>query len=374
MKHLQTPKKVYLLLVALCFSLLFYTSYSSIPFIVLSQILWFYRPREEAKKPTPSSFLTLNGLVLLFCLPWVIFLVANYKGQMAMDPFHTESPGSFGYILYGVLHDWVPHAPLMIVSMIVLILFPVFSKDRKNALILLSVFALPIGGLYLFCKLLNITHFVTSRYFINFLPLFFITLFLSLDAIEVRFEKLKKLLRLKYLFLILFITSNLIILPLYYQSEKQDFKGLVTYLKSNLRDGDKIFVGATGYMPPILHYFGIYPERSPHPERRHHIMSFQMELGKITKVQKYFTYENKNILITYSKTCCTEYVADGSRLWIVVDKWSAKKIKRSSPSVLKGYFDGSFLNFNRFPTDASMYLFLWDPSSPGEKGIDMPIE
>jgi hypothetical protein len=285
-----------------------------------------------------------------------------------MDPFHTESAGSFGYILYGVLHDWVPHAPLMITSVILLILFPLFSKFRKNAFVLLALFIFPIGGLYLFCKSLNITHFVTSRYFINFLPLFFIMLYLSLDAIEFKFERLRRFLRLKYLFLILFIASNLIILPLYYRSEKQDFKGLVTYLKSNLRDGDKIFVGATGYMPPILHYFGIYPER------RHHIMSFQIELGKITKVQKYFTYENKNILITYSKTCCTEYVANGSRLWIVIDKWSAKKIKRSSPSVLKGYFDGSFLNFNRFPTDVSMYLFLWDPSSPDEKGIDMPIE
>jgi hypothetical protein len=52
----------------------------------------------------------------------------------------------------------------------------------------------------------------------------------------------------------------------------------------------------------------------------------------------------------------------------------AKEIKDKSPCVLKGYFDGSFLNFNRFPTDASMYLFLWDPKFPGEKGIEMPIE
>jgi len=41
---------------------------------------------------------------------------------------------------------------------------------------------------------------------------------------------------------------------------------------------------------------------------------------------------------------------------------------------LKGYFDGSFLNLNRFPTDASMYLFLWDPKSPEERGIELPIE
>jgi hypothetical protein len=79
-------------------------------------------------------------------------------------------------------------------------------------------------------------------------------------------------------------------------------------------------------------------------------------------------------MIIYSKNCCTEYVADGSRLWIVVGKWTARQLRETSPCVLRGYFDGSFLNFNRFPTDASMYLFLWDPSSPGEKGIDIPID
>jgi hypothetical protein len=41
---------------------------------------------------------------------------------------------------------------------------------------------------------------------------------------------------------------------------------------------------------------------------------------------------------------------------------------------LKGYFDGSFSHFRRFPSDASMYLFLWDPKSSGEKGIDIRIE
>jgi len=367
-KHLKTSKKGYLFLVALFFSALFYTSYSSVPFIVLSQILWFYRPSEEAKKPTLSSFLILNGLILLFCLPWIIFLVLNYKGQHLMDPLHTESSGSFAYILYGVLHDWVPHAPLMIVSVILLILFPIFSKFRGNAFILLSAFAFSIGGLYLFCKLFNVTHFVTSRYFINFLPVFFITLYLSLETIEFRFERLKRFLRLRFLFVILFIASNLIILPLYYRSEKQDFKGLVSYLKANLQDGDKIFVGATGSMPPTLHYFAVYPKR------RHHTMDFWKDSEKIVRVEKSFAYQNKMLTILYSKTCCTEHVADGGRVWIVTDRWTAKKLKESSPCILKGYFDGSFLNFSRFPTDASIYLLLWDPSSPGEKGIEMPID
>jgi hypothetical protein len=367
-RHLITAKKKYLLLVAFFYSLLFYTSYSSIPFIVLSQILWFYRPSEETKRPTLPPFLILNGLILFFCLPWIIFLVANYKGQITMDPFHLEGHGSFINILYSVFRDWVPHAPLMIASAVLLVLLPIFSKSRKNALVLLSIFILPIGGLYCFCKLLNVTHFVTSRYFINFLPLFFITLYLSLEAIEFKFERLKRFLRLRFLFVILFIASNLIVLPLYYRSEKQDFRGLVTYLKGHLREGDKIFVGATGDMPPILHYFGAYPKQ------RHHVMSFWKDSEKIIRVEKSFIYQNKILTIIYSKSCCTEYVADGSRLWIVVDKWTAKKIKESSPSVLKGYFDGSFLNFNSFPTDVSMYLFLWDPSSPNERGIDMPID
>jgi len=65
---------------------------------------------------------------------------------------------------------------------------------------------------------------------------------------------------------------------------------------------------------------------------------------------------------------------DNGRIWVVVRKWAAKKFKEESVLALKGYFDGSFLNYIRFPVDASIYLFLWDPSSPNEKGIDMPIE
>jgi hypothetical protein len=368
MKYLTTSKRIYLFLVAVFFATLIHTSYSSIPFIAFSQMLWFYRGRDDDGEPVLSSFLILNGLILLLCLPWIIFTTSNYKGQMIMDPLHTEDPGSFWDIMYGVLHDWVPQAPLMIVSVILLISFYFFSKNKKNALILLSVFVLPIGGLYLFCKLLNLKHFITSRYFINLLPLFFITLYLSLDAIEIRFERIKRFMRFRLLFVILFVVSNLVILPLYYRSEKQDLRGLVTYLKGQLRKGDKIFVGTTGNIPGILHYFGV------HPEGRHHTIPFFKNSEKEIEYRKTFTYQNKMFTIYYSKSCCTQYVADGSRLWIVVGKWTAKKIKDESPCVLKGYFDGSFLNFTRFPTDASMYLFLWDPKSPEEKGIDMAIE
>jgi len=367
MKHLTTLKKRYLLLVALFFATLFYTSYSSIPFIALSQILWFYRTSEDNRRPTLSSFFTLNGLVFLFCIPWMLFVAMNHKGQPLMDPFHTEAPGSFLNILSGVIHDWIPYAPLITVSVILLILFPFFSKSRRNAFILLGIFLLPVGGLYLFCRLSNVTHFVTSRYFINFLPLFFITLYLSLNNIEVKFERFKRFMRLRLLFVILFIASNFVILPFYYHSEKEDLRSLVIYLKGHLKNGDKIFVETVGYIPGILHYFEQYPEG------RHHLIPF-WKVSEGIEYRKSFLYRNRKFTIYNSQTCCPQYVADGSRLWVVASKLAAKKIKDNSPCVLKGYFDGSFLNFNRFPTDASMYLFLWDPKSSEEKGIDLPIE
>jgi len=369
LKHLKTLKKVYLPLVALSFSLLFYTSYSSIPFIALSQILWLYRIDEGNKKPKLLSFFLLNGLILSLCLPWILFLLLHYKGQPLMTPFHTEDPGPLLSILYSIFHDWVPYAPLMIVSIILLILFPFFYKDRRNAILLLAVFLLPIGGLYLFCNLLKVTHFITSRYFIGFLPLFFISLYLSLHSLEIRFERMKRFLRPRFLFIMFFIASNITILPLYYKSEKQDFRGLINYLKINLQKGDKIFSADKPYIYAILHYFGF------HPENHYHIIHFKRgESGEI-EFEKSFIYKNEQFTIHHSKTCCVQYVSDGSRLWIIVSKETAKRfLKERAPCVLKGYFDGSFLNLNRFPTDASMYLFLWDPKSPEERGIELPIE
>jgi len=368
MRHLETSKRRYLVPVAFFFSTLFYTSYSSIPFIVLSQFLWFYRPTEEVKRPAFSSFLILNGLILLFCLPWILFVGLHYKGQGVMDPFHTEGIGSFVNILYGVFHDWVPHIPLIIASITLLTFFPVLAKNRKNAIILLSVFTFPILGLYLYCKVFTVTHFITSRYFINFLPLFLITLFFSLSEIERKFENLKKYLRLKVLFLILFVSSSLIILPFYYKSEKQDFRGLATYLKNHLQPGDNIFDGHGVYIPGILHYFGAYPIA------RHYKVNFSKTNGSNIKYSTSF-YRGGNIYTIYhSKSCCLEYVQPGGRLWIVLPKNAAKEIQKENPFVLKGFFDGSYLNFTRFPFDASMYLFLWDPSSPDEEGIDIPIE
>jgi hypothetical protein len=368
-RYLQTLKKRYLFLVVPFFGALLYTSYSSVLFIILSQILWFYRMNEEDKKPPFSSFLILNSLILLMCTPWIIFIASNYKAQPLMDPLFPDYTGSFWSIMDCVFHDWVPHVPLMVVSIISFILLPFVSKYWRNALILLTVLFLPVIGLYLFCNLLNLNHFFSSRYFINFLPIFFISIYLSLDATEIRFERFKRLVRLRFLFVSLFILSNLIILPLYYRSEKEDLRGLATYLKSQLREGDKIFINSVVYIPGILHYFGAYPEA------RHFVASFGSHSEGIAELRKSFILRDQVFTIYHSNTCCAQYVADGSRLWIIVgSKRDAKELKNNSPCILMGYFDGSFLNFKRFPTDASIYLFLWDLKSPNEKGIDMPID
>jgi len=313
--------------------------------------------------------LILNGLILLFCLPWMIFLGANYKGQLMGDELRfSREIKSFWNLVYGILHDWAPYAPLMLASVILLVLFPFLSKHKKNAIILLSILVLPVGGLYVFCELFSITHFITSRYFISFLPLFFVSIYLSLSIIEMRFTTIKRFLRLRLLFIILFIASNLLILPLYYRSEKQDFRSLATYLKGQLMDGDKIILSTVAHFPGILHYFGIYPKGRQYAIASRRISKDENEF-RISLIS-----ENKTFVISCSRKYWLQYGLGGDRLWFVVNKATARKEKNNSPCVLKGVFDGSFLNFNRFPTDDSMYLFLWDPRSPEEKGIDMRIE
>ncbi len=368
MKHLKTLKKGYLVLVAVFFAILFHTSYSAIPFIILSQILWFYQIDENRKYPPISSILILNGLIILLCIPWITFLALQYKGQSVLDLRNLQDPVSFWSMMHGIFHDWLPYAPLMMISMILFILYPFFSKNKKNALVLLSVFVLPTGGLYLYCRLFNITHFITSRYIIGFLPLFFITLFLSLHTLETKLETLKKFMRLKFLFIILLIVSNLVILPLYYRSEKQDYRGLVTYLKGQLQNGDKIIVGNMLYISVVLHYFGVYPEG------RHYVIPAWKVSEKEFEHRVTLIYQGIPFDIVYSKSNWFKYFRDGSRLWIAADKKNAKILLQKIPCTLKGYFDGSFLNFDRFPTDASIYLLLWDPRSPNEKGIDIPLE
>jgi len=367
-KYLTTLKKGYLIGSGILFAASFYTSYSAIPFIVLSQILWFYRRKEENRNSCFFPFLILNGSVILLCLPWILFLAINYDAPSMIDPVEAKFQISFLNIINGILHDWLPHLPLMIASVILLFLFPFLTKRRRNAVVLLLVLILPAVGLYLFCKLFNITHFVTSKYFINFLPLFFITIYLSIDALEVRFKRLKGLMRFRLLFTILFIASNLTILPLYYRSEKQDFRGLVNYLKAHLRNGDRIFDEYRSHSLGLLHYLGIKPEG-----RFYHFPFYSISENEI-EFRKSFIYRDQLYTIYSSRFCCGQYTADGSRLWAIVGEKTAKEFMAKSLGVFKGYFDGSFLNFNKFPTNASMYLFLWDPSNPKSEGMKMPIE
>jgi len=366
--YLRTSRRIYLFLAPLFFALLFYTSYTAVPFILFSQILWFNNIKNDHQPSPTSSFFVFNGLLFLFCIPWLLFVAFNYTGQPVMDPHHTEDPGSLWSILYWIFNDWVSNLPLMIASIILLVLFPFFMRNKKKAFILLAVLFFPIGSLYLFCKFLNITHFFTSKYFIVFLPLFFISIYLALSAIEIKFERLRHFMRLKLLFAIFLIASNLLSLPLYYRSEKQDFRGLAAFLKDQLRDGDNIFVRTKAYLPGILHYFGAYPKG------RHHVISYAKETEKGIEYILSSNDPKKMFTVYHSINCCTQYVADGSRLWIIVEKATAKEFTRNSPCVLKGYFDGSVANFRKFPTDASMYLFLWDPKSPDEKGIELPID
>jgi hypothetical protein len=368
MRHLKTLKIRFLFPAAFLFATLFYTSYSSIPFIVFFQILWVYKIDEEKKNPPLFSFLIFNGLLLLFCLPWIIFLLIYYEGQSIMPPFDAIYVISFQSIIYGIFHDWVPYLPLMIISAALLILFPFFSREKRNALALLAIFLLPIGGLYLFCKLFNITHFVGAKYFINFLPLFFISLYLSLHSIRKRLDGMKRFARLELLFIILFIASNLVILLPYYRSEKQDFRSLVAYLKNHLRDGDKVVLRTPGYIPGLLHYFGVYPEG------RFYLYPTIKVSENETEYRIPLIFQNKKFIITFSKTYWIQYATEGNRLWLIVGKTDAKTSKENPSCILKGYFDGSFAHFNKFPNDVSMYLFLWDPKSPNEKGIDLPID
>jgi mannosyltransferase len=368
LKYLKTLKTRYGVLTPFSFAILFYTTYSSIPFIALSQILWFYTLSEDKQRPPFHSWLMLNSILLFLCIPWILFLALNYRGQTMMYPHELKFSLSFWSIVSGILSDWAPYAPLTLVSVVLLLSFPFLSKFRRNALILLGLLILPIGGLYLYCRLFNISHFISSRYFINFLPLFFITLFLAINAVEDRLERMSKLIRLKLLFVILFSVSSLVILPLYYGAEKEDFRGLVNYLKGHLREGDRLFDIEMMFTPGILFYFGVPPEG-----RHYSILLYEVPPNQV-EFRKSFVYQNTKFTIYYAKTCCAQYIADGGRLWIITGERTAKKLNGKSPCVLKGYFDGSFFNFNKFPTDASIYLFLWDPKSPDEKGIDLTME
>jgi hypothetical protein len=173
----------------------------------------------------------------------------------------------------------------------------------------------------------------------------------------------------KFLFIILLIASNLVILPIYYRSEKQDFRGLANYLTSHIQAGDKIIVSPKLCIRGLLYYFGI-----PVSESRDYFLSEKQISEDETEYSIALFYKGNKFTISHSKTYWNRYIAEGNRVWLVVDKRTAEEVKKVYPFTLKGYFDGSVLNLVRFPTDASMYLLLWDPSSPYGRGIDMPVE
>lgn len=371
MRHLKTLRFVFLPLAAFFLGILFYISYSSISFLFLFQILWLYQANGNDKKIRLSSFFILNGLIFLVCLPWILFIAFNYKPQPLMDQFQEKLTHPYWKVIYWMLHDWTVLLPLTIVSSILLILLPICAKYKRNAIALLVVIFLPVTGIYLSCKLLKITHFISSRYFINVLPIFIISLYLSLNRVEIKFERLKRYFRPSLFFLIFFVASNLAILPFYYQSEKQNLRGLVNYLRGELKAGDKIFDSTTamGLMPGILHYLGTYPNG------RQYLYIVTILSDNETILTKSFTYQEKQFTIYHSRICCNQYIKDGSRLWFMTDKTTAVKLLKDFPIFIpKGVFDGSFLNYYKFPFDASIYLFLLDPKSPNEKGIEIPIE
>ena len=144
----------------------------------------------------------------------------------------------------------------------------------------------------------------------------------------------------------------------------------MNYLKGELKEGDKIFdtEPAMGNMPGILHYFGTYPKG------RQYFFFFGKNSEDDIECVKSFTYQDKQYVIYHSTSCCDQYIKDGGRLWILAGKFVAPNLKNNPSFVLKGFFDGSFLNYDRFPFDASIYLFLLDPKSPNENGLDLPIE
>lgn len=369
-KHLLTRRKSYLILASLFYALLFYTSYSSVLFLCLSQLLWFYRKDSTLPPPSFGSFLLFNGLILLFCAPWLLFLLFAFRGgnplQWISNRF-DQNPLSLWNMFYGVFHDWVTLAPLAVASIIIILLSLFFGHQRKNQLILSAISFLPILLLYAFSRAVDLSHVIASRYFIGQLPLFFVLIYLSAEDIDSKKLRFIRKINVKALFLLAFVAVNLMILPLYYHSEKQDFRGLVTFLKNHLQEGDKIY-DADARLIGILHYFQV-----PTDGRFYQLNDYDFSRGK-EQFRKTFVYNGKVFGIYYSRTCCEQYFDGKNRLWIIAGPESAEKVKAETPAALLGSFDGSFFQGSLFPTDASMYLFLWDSKVPKESGADRPIE
>jgi hypothetical protein len=329
MKYLVTLRKRYLVPGAFVYALLFYTSYSSLPFLAFSQILWLYRTNEERPQPSLSAFFTFNALLLFFCAPWALFLFLSYTGQpltqIIAHPFDRGEISVYE-IIYGIFHDWMPFPPLMILSALFFVFSLFTAGTKRNSLLFLTILFLPLVSLYIFCKWINIQHHFASRYFICFLPLFLIALYLSIQGIECNIRRYLKTVNLTGLFLFLLIASNLALLPLYYRSEKQDYRRLATFLKLHLQEGDKI-IDADGRLVGLLYYLGV-PVQG-----RFYFLDYRKFTQEETEFRKSFVYQNRVFTIYYSKTCCSQYLGDGKRLWILAERESAEWLKENTPSV-----------------------------------------
>jgi uncharacterized membrane protein len=359
LRHLRTSKTRDLVLAALSYSALLYLSYSSVLFIVLSQFLWFLETDTKSQKPRFPGFLILNGLILVLCLPWLAFMGVHFTGQSLFERTDTQPLGSFASILYGVLSDWCINMPLLILSASALFVSLFLLSPRRNHLLFLLVLFLPPTALYASCILFKVDHYISSRYFVSFLPVFLISLFLSIDGIAQKLNPGGSSYHLKLLFTLFFVGSNLLFLPRYYTSQKQDFRSLVKNLESHLADRDTVFVASVAYIPGILHYLGIFPES------RHYSIPFSETSANRPEFRISVASRHRLFSIVNSASCCSQYTGDGSRLWLIVGASTYEEIHRHSPCTLKGVFDGTVSYFRRFPSDASMYLLLCEPAAMG---------
>jgi len=96
---LESSKQRYLFFTGLTFSLLVYfitapSHSSSIPTALL------YRGKRNQILTPFRSLLILNGLICLFCVPWFLFVILNYKGQPIMDPLTVQEIGSFSSLFF----------------------------------------------------------------------------------------------------------------------------------------------------------------------------------------------------------------------------------------------------------------------------------
>jgi uncharacterized membrane protein len=120
-RHLKTSQWRYLAFAAFFYSALLYLSYSSVLFIVLSQAFWLYRPDPGNRTPRFLSIFILNGLILLVCLPWLLFLATHISGHPLLQRMDTQSLGSYGSILYGMFSDWCLNSPILVLSILSLL-------------------------------------------------------------------------------------------------------------------------------------------------------------------------------------------------------------------------------------------------------------